>query len=60
MPTLAQRSFLQRIFLHNIGLKFVSLLLAIGLWVAVARDPVGAAEARRAPVDDTALSVRSS
>jgi YbbR domain-containing protein len=44
MPNLAQRSFLQRIFLHNLGLKFVSLLLAIGLWVAVARDPVAEVE----------------
>ena len=36
MPT---RSFFQRVFVHNIGLKVVSLLLAIGLWRAVAHDP---------------------
>ncbi len=46
MPNLAQRSFLQRVFLHNFGLKLVSLLLAIGLWVAVARDPVAEVEMR--------------
>lgn len=46
MPNLAQRSLLQRIFLHNIGLKFVSLLLAIGLWFAVARNPVAEVEVR--------------
>ncbi len=39
MPGLAERSFLHRTFRHNIGLKLVSLLLAIGLWMAVARDP---------------------
>ncbi len=46
MPNLAQRSFLHRVFLHNMGLKFVSLLLAIGLWVAVARDPVAEVEVK--------------
>jgi YbbR domain-containing protein len=46
MPHPAQRGFLQRIFLHDIGLKFVSLLLAIGLWVAVARDPIAEVEMR--------------
>ena len=30
----------KRIFIHNIGLKIVSLLLAVGLWRAVARDPI--------------------
>jgi YbbR domain-containing protein len=40
MPGLVQHSLLQRIFVHNAGLKFVSLLLAIGLWMAVARDPI--------------------
>ena len=31
--------FFQRTFVHNIGLKIISLLLAIGLWLAVAHDP---------------------
>lgn len=44
MPTVAQRSLFQRFFVHNIGLKFVSLLLAAGLWLAVARDPVAEVE----------------
>jgi len=39
MPAFAQRSFFHRIFVHNIGLKLVSLLLAIGLWLVVASDP---------------------
>ena len=46
MPSLAQRSFFHRIFVHNIGLKIVSLLLAVGLWLAVARDPVAEVEVR--------------
>src|SRR5271157_6655752 len=29
----------KRVFVQNIGLKVVSLLLAIGLWLAVAHDP---------------------
>ena len=37
-------SFFQRIFVHNIGLKLVSLLLAIGLWLVVARDPIAEVE----------------
>jgi len=32
--------FLRRSVLHNLGLKLVSLALAAGLWLAVARDPV--------------------
>ena len=32
--------FLRRYVLHNFGLKLVSLALAVGLWLAVARDPV--------------------
>ena len=44
MPTVAKRSLFQRIFVHNFGLKFVSVLLAIGLWLAVARDPVAEVE----------------
>ena len=35
----SQRSFFQRTFVQNIGLKLVSLLLAIGLWLVVAHDP---------------------
>ena len=46
MPSFFHRSFFQRIFVHNIGLKLVSLLLAIGLWLAVARDPVAEVEMR--------------
>jgi YbbR domain-containing protein len=37
-------SLVQRIFVHNIGLKIVSLLLAMGLWLAVARDPIAEVE----------------
>lgn len=44
MPSLQQRSFLQRVFLQHVGMKLVSLLLATGLWVAVARDPVAEVE----------------
>jgi diadenylate cyclase len=44
MSTLIRRSFFQRIFVHNIGLKLVSLLLAIGLWTVVARDPIAEVE----------------
>jgi YbbR domain-containing protein len=39
-----QSSFFQRTFGHNIALKFVSLLLAIGLWLVVARDPIAEVE----------------
>jgi diadenylate cyclase len=44
MPTVIHRSFFQRIFVHNIGLKLVSLVLAIGLWTVVARDPIAEVE----------------
>ena len=44
MSTFIPRSFFQRIFVHNIGLKLVSLLLAIGLWTVVARDPIAEVE----------------
>jgi YbbR domain-containing protein len=35
---------IQRALFHNLGLKIVSLLLAIGLWLAVARDPIAEIE----------------
>ena len=38
--------FVQRMFAQNVGLKLVSLLLAIGLWMVVARDPVAEVEMR--------------
>jgi YbbR domain-containing protein len=34
------RDFLHRYVLHNLGLKLISLVLAVGVWLAVARDPV--------------------
>jgi YbbR domain-containing protein len=34
------KDFLHRYVLHNLGLKLLSLALAVGLWLAVARDPV--------------------
>src|ERR1700680_714981 len=34
------RDFLHRHVLHNLGLKLISLALAVGLWLAVVRDPV--------------------
>jgi YbbR domain-containing protein len=46
MASLGQRSFFHHVFVHNIGLKIVSLLLAVGLWLAVARDPVAEVEVR--------------
>lgn len=33
-------NFLQRYVRHNLGLKLISLALAVGLWFAVASDPV--------------------
>lgn len=39
MPSLFRRTFVQ-----NFGIKVVSLLLAIGLWLVVSRDPVGEVE----------------
>src|SRR5207237_9165631 len=32
--------FFRRYVLHNLGLKLLSLVLAVGVWVAVARDPI--------------------
>ncbi len=34
------RDFLHRHVFHNLGLKLISLALAVGVWLAVARDPV--------------------
>jgi len=39
-------SWLRRLFLENVGYKVISLLLAIGLWLAVARTPVAEIEMR--------------
>ena len=36
--------FLHRAFVDDFGLKFVSLLLAVALWVVVARDPIAEVE----------------
>ncbi len=32
-------SFFREYVLHNLGLKLLSLLLAVGLWLAISRDP---------------------
>jgi YbbR domain-containing protein len=37
-------NFLQRVFIHNFWLKLISLLLAIGLWMVEARDPIAEVE----------------
>jgi len=37
-------SWWRRLFLHNFVVKLVSLLLAMGLWLAVARDPIAEVE----------------
>lgn len=34
------RDFLRRYVLHNLGLKLISLALAVGLWLAVYREPI--------------------
>jgi len=34
------KDFFRRYVLHNLGLKLISLALAVGLWLAVAREPV--------------------
>jgi YbbR domain-containing protein len=36
--------FFQRYFVQHIGFKVMSLLLAIGLWIVVARDPIAEVE----------------
>ena len=47
--------FVQRTFVHNIGLKLVSLLLAIGLWFAMARSPIAEVE-MKVPIEFRNLS----
>lgn len=42
--------FFQRYVIHNFGLKFLSLLLATGLWFMIARDEQPAEVAIRAPI----------
>src|SRR5882724_10367666 len=37
-------SLFKRTFVQNFGIKLISLLLAIGLWLVVSRDPVGEVE----------------
>ncbi len=39
-------NFVRRAFVHNIGLKIISLLLAVGLWFEVTRDPTAEVEMR--------------
>jgi YbbR domain-containing protein len=39
-------NIVRRFLLHNIGLKLVSLALAVGLWANVARDPISEVELR--------------
>jgi YbbR domain-containing protein len=34
------KDFFRNYIFHNIGLKLVSLLLAVGLWLAISRDPI--------------------
>ena len=39
-------SWVRRVFVQNFFFKFISLLLAIGLWLAVARSPIAEIEIR--------------
>jgi YbbR domain-containing protein len=39
-------NIVRRLFLNNLGLKLVSLALAVGLWANVARDPIAEVELR--------------
>ncbi|HEY4974299.1 MAG TPA: hypothetical protein VII41_11865, partial [Steroidobacteraceae bacterium] len=34
------KDFFRRHVLHNFGIKLLSLALAVGLWLAVTRDPI--------------------
>src|SRR6202165_94531 len=36
----SMKDFFRRHVLHNFGIKLLSLALAVGLWLAVTRDPV--------------------
>ena len=47
-------SLFQRMFVQNLGLKLVSLLLAIGLWFVVAHDPIAEVE-MRVPIEFQSL-----
>jgi YbbR domain-containing protein len=38
------QSLFKRVFIQNLGLKVISVLLAIGLWFTVARSPVAEVE----------------
>jgi YbbR domain-containing protein len=40
------QTLIHRVFIHNIGLKLISLALAIGLWLGVARNPIAEVEMR--------------
>ncbi len=42
------KDFLRRRVLHNFGIKLLSLVLAVGLWVAVTSDPVAEIAVERA------------
>jgi hypothetical protein len=42
--------FFRRYVLHNFGLKFLSLLMATGLWFLIAPDEQPAEVALRAPI----------
>jgi len=39
-------SLWRRVFMQNFFFKLISLLLAVGLWLAVARDPIASVEVR--------------
>jgi len=47
------KDFLRRRVLHNFGIKLLSLVLAVGLWLAVTRDPVAEAQDPRRVLDDS-------
>ena len=43
--------FFRHYVLHNLGLKLISLALAVGLWLAVARDPAPAEVVVELPIE---------
>ena len=45
------REFFRHYVLHNLGLKLISLGLAVGLWLAVARDPAPAEVVVELPIE---------